>query len=328
MSKILLIVSVFFFGCTQAREDLVVMSYNVENFFDAVDNPETDDETYLPLKHPQKKKCKAIKSKYYKKVCQKLDWTPKKIELKVSQHLKVLEAFPHQLDLLALIEVESKEVVELFKEKLPLKGMVMTDGSDRRGINVALLFNESRFSLKNTKQIVAPFKTRNILKVQLEDKKNKKPISVYINHWPSQRSPTSKRLQVANLLMESLKKEKSDVIVLGDFNTLDKEFPSPFSPLRSILVDASSDYSGPGSYFYKRTMSWNMLDRIFYSSGLVLKSFGVFAPSFSIGVTEYTRKGPFKGSRIVGLPKGYDHHKKKKPGYSDHFPVYGIFSGK
>lgn len=321
-----LIFSFLFLISSVKAKDLVVMSYNVENFFDSEDNPQTNDETYLPLKHAGKKKCRSLKSAYYKKVCQGLDWTEKKVSLKLSQHLKVLNGFPHQIDVLALIEVESPKVVDEFVKGLKLKGQVMSTGSDKRGINVALLFNKERFTKKSSTEIKPPFSTRNILEVTLLDKLTKKEISFFVNHWPSQRSPTAKRTEVAKLLEKHLDSLKNSVIALGDFNTLDKEFPSPFAPLRKTLNDASADHRGPGSYFYKRTMSWNMLDRIFYSKKLELKKFDVYNPEFTRGVTEYTRKGPFKGSRIVGLPKGYDHMKKKKPGYSDHFPIYAIFN--
>jgi endonuclease/exonuclease/phosphatase family metal-dependent hydrolase len=310
---------------------LGVMSYNVENFFDASKSEKTDDSTYLPLKSPYKKECKKIRKSYYRKYCEKLDWTQEKVDLKLKQHLKVLSSFPKKIHLLSLVEIENENLVKAFAKNLPLKGYVITTGSDRRGINTALLFDKEVFKFVDHKEWSLSFKTRNLLEVHLETK-DKKPFVVFVNHWPSQRSKTPKRLEAANLLKKRMKeilkeKPKTMIVALGDFNTLDNEYPHPFDGIKEDLKDSSVGSKEGGSYFYKPAMSWNLLDRIFYSSNLTLKKFEVYRPEFTQTVTEYTKKGPFWGSRITGIPKGFDHKKKNKPGYSDHFPVYADFSG-
>lgn len=311
---------------------LVVMSYNIENFFDAEDDPKVADEAYLPTKHPGKQKCKEVKNPYYRKSCFNTNWTEEKIKRKIQQHMKVIEAFPENIDLLGLIEIENEKIGNLFKNKGKLKGLVMSSGNDRRGINVALLYNDQRFKLVAKREHPLSFKTRNILEVELMDKISKKTIFAFVNHWPSQRSKTPKRLEAANVLEKRLeelaKKNPKDIIlVMGDFNTLDKERPHPFDPVLKHLKDSADSSSGVASYFYKRTMSWNLLDRIFHSKNLKTEKFDSFKPEFSKEVVEYTRKkSPYWGSRIVGAPKGYDHNKVKKPGYSDHFPVWAKFS--
>lgn len=311
---------------------LVVMSYNLENFFDAEDDPNVADETYLPKKHQGKQKCKEVKNPYYRKSCFNTNWTEEKIKRKIQQHMKVLEAFPQKIDLLGLIEIENERIGNLFKAKGKLKGLVMSTGNDRRGINVALLYDTERFKLIGKREHPLSFKTRNILEVELIEKKSKKTIYAFINHWPSQRSKTPKRLEAATVLEKRLselekKNDKGLILVMGDFNTLDKERPHPFDPVLKHLKDSADSSSGVASYFYKRTMSWNLLDRIFYSKNLKIEKFDSFKPDFTQRVVEYTKKkSPYWGSRIVGAPKGYDHNKVKKPGYSDHFPVWAKFS--
>lgn len=311
---------------------IVVMSYNVENFFDAEDDPKVADEAYLPTKHPGKKKCQEVKNPYYRKSCFNTNWTEEKVERKIQQHMKVLEAFPEKLDFLGLIEIENEKIGKLFQSRGSLKGLVMSTGNDHRGINVALLYNDQRFRLVAKREHPLSFKTRNILEVELQEKKGNKVFHVFVNHWPSQRSKTPKRLEAASVLekrLNELKKNgpKAAILVMGDFNTLEKERPHPFDPVLKTLKDSADSSSGVASYFYKRTMSWNLLDRIFYSANLKIEKFDSFKPSFSQEVVEYTKKkSPFWGSRIVGAPKGYDHNKVKKPGYSDHFPVWAKLS--
>ncbi len=328
LKKVILIFAISFISTFSWSKPLMVMSYNVENFFDAEDDLKTDDEAYLPIKHPGKKKCEKVRNPYYKKSCFRTDWTEEKIKAKIGQHTKVLKAFPEKIDLLGLIEIENEKIGKLFRDNIDLKGLVMSTGKDKRGINVALLFDDKRFQLMGKSEYSLPFATRNILEVELMDRTLKRKVFVYVNHWPSQRSKTPKRQEAAQLLakrLEDLKKNrpKDLIIVMGDFNTLEKERPHPFGPILKVLKDAAENSSGEASYFYKRTMSWNLLDRIFHSANLRVEKFASFRPDFTQGVVEYTKKkSPYWGSRIVGAPKGYDHNKVKKPGYSDHYPVW------
>ncbi|MCF8060121.1 MAG: hypothetical protein K9K67_12550 [Bacteriovoracaceae bacterium] len=331
MRKLLLIICLVIAPATWG---LGVVSYNVENFFDANKSKTADDSTYLPIKSPHKKECKKIKKNYYRKYCETLNWTQEKVDLKLKQHLKVLSSIPYKIDLLGLIEIENQELVQLFATQLKLFGSVTTTGSDKRGINTALIYDKNIFKLIDKKEWPLTFKTRNLLEVHLEAK-DKSIIVVFVNHWPSQRSKTPKRLAAAALLNERIaavlkERPKASILALGDFNTLDNEYPHPFNEMKKILSDSSREFRGGGTYFYKPTMSWNLLDRIFYSSRLSLKKFDIHRPEFSQTVTEYTKKGQFWGSRVTGIPKGFDHKKTKNPGYSDHFPVFAEFeiSGK
>jgi hypothetical protein len=66
---------------TQAAE-VSIVSYNVENLFDSLHDEGHEDFTYLPKKSKLKKECKTIENSYYRKYCQKLNWTPEKVEKK------------------------------------------------------------------------------------------------------------------------------------------------------------------------------------------------------------------------------------------------------
>lgn len=327
-----LILLLFFQPLIHASE-VSIVSYNVENLFDSLHDEGHEDFTYLPKKNELKKKCKDIKNSYYRKYCKKLNWTSKKVEKKINQHRKVLKALPLVPDFLALVEIENIKLVKKFEDLVKDGKSLITKGDDERGIHCALIYNSKDYKLLSKKEHKTLSGSRNVLEVLL--KGGKGVVAVFVTHWPSQRSPTERRLLAARVVadrVKELKKKnpKMGILVVGDFNTLEIEQPHPFyNGLldNTGLVDSADKKSG-GSYFYKPSMSWNLLDRVFYSSdSLTLKEFKVFRPEFATTVTEYRKKGKsFWGSRVVGVPKDANHHSLKNIGYSDHFPVYGIFT--
>ncbi len=326
---------------------LTFMSYNVENLFDTEDDVGKNDEAYLPLKHKSKSACKKIKNSYYRGQCEKTDWIPKKLEQKLSNIKEVVDSYPKKLDLLSVIEVENDNVLKALGEKLGMEKFISTHSPDERGVDVALFYRENK-DLKFNKSEELELKeglnkpTRNILIGYFKYKK--RDLIILVNHWPSQGAPTKVRVAVAKEVREKLLKLKKKfpkawVVATGDFNTLDREYPAPFDELRrdNLLVDTRQyleSKSIQGSYFYVKHMSWNLLDRFFISENLNSSKakieFKIWNPDFTTGVFEYTYKdSAFFGSRVVGLPKRFEHSAKnlKKMGYSDHFPVVLVING-
>ncbi len=320
---------------------LTFMSYNVENLFDVKDDKGKNDEAYLPLKHPAKSACKKVQNKYYRGQCEKTDWTQGKLDQKLTNIKQVVESYPHKLDLLSVIEVENDKVLAALGKTLGMEKFISTHSPDERGVDVALFYrpsNELKWIKTEELELKEGLKkpTRNILIGYF--KYQKRDLIVLVNHWPSQGAPTKVRVAVAKEVREkllALKKSfpKAWVIATGDFNTLDKEYPAPFDELQrdQLLIDTRQyleSKSIQGSYFYVKHMSWNLLDRFFISENLNSSKkkieFKIWNPNFATGVFEYTYKdSAFFGSRIVGLPKRFDHQAKnlKRMGYSDHFPV-------
>ncbi len=315
------------------------MSYNVENLFDNQHDEGKKDEAYLPLKHKAKKACSAIADKYYRDECEKTDWTQEKINQKLENIKEVVSAASSKPELLAVIEIENDNILKALGEKLGYKDFISTHSPDERGVDVALFYTTSKdLKFKGVEEVELKEgmkkPTRNLLIGHFEYKG--KDLFISVNHWPSQGAPTEVRVSVAKKLREKLeeikkKYPKASFIATGDFNTLDSEYPRPFDELqRENLLTDTRKYldrnSVQGSYFYPRQMTWNLLDRFFISEDLDKKkvSFKILTPNFATGLYEYTYKdSPFFGSRVVGIPKRFDHKKKnlKKLGYSDHFPV-------
>ena len=334
------------------------MTYNMENLFDAQHDEGKNDWSYLPKKTKGKKeKCEKLKYDRYRRECLRNDWNQKRLILKLRQVKWALDINRETLpEFLAIQEVENPKVASLLAERLGYKSYKMTNSPDKRGIDVALLYSENKdikfVAMKEHEITGKHFEkkpTRNILEVEF--KINKKPVTIFVNHWPSLGNPTVARIAAAKVLKARIDRilsnnGKHSIVALGDFNTIDENHPHPF---RSVLtedghmkdmlkvymssksIDRKKKKAFPlGTYFYPPKMQWNMLDRIFVSKNLVdgknseieLDSFHIHNPRILTSVYEYT-DGPYKGSRVVGVPKDYDHTatKKNKAGFSDHFAV-------
>ncbi len=339
---------------------LQVMSYNVENLFDAkhdvVNGKEKKDWTFLPKDAPGKKEaCRAEKNRHHKKECFDSDWTDAKLEMKLSNIVDVVSRDRALPDFLALIEVENAEVVGRLAKKLGYDNFEITEGPDERGIDVALLYKTSK-DLKKISRIehLVPvdYPTRNILEVEflIDDKY---PLTVFVNHWPSLANPDSWRGKAAEILAnrtkELLKKNpKMSVIAMGDFNTIDDNDPHPFKTILykdNLFADIEQSFVSSkkvdeklkkekqlGTYYFAPKDQWNSLDHFFVNSELMdgkemdvdLASFQIYAPKF---MTHELKKkfydGEVKNMKIVIAPKRFEIEAttKEAMGFSDHFPI-------
>ena len=245
-------------------DELFVMFYNLENLFDTIDSPTTNDSEFLPS---SEKKWNTYR----------YDYKLKQIE-KVFSSISKEENNNKMPDVIGLCEVENRLVIKDLL-KTPVFNnkdykIVHQDSPDNRGIDCALLFN-NKFKLleKEFIKVENPTEkrpTRDIVyvKLQLQDK----VINIFVNHWPSrwggQEKSNHKRVFVAEVLKDFISLNTSEdeyTIIMGDFN----DYPSNES-LSKILVNdnfvnlMSTDLVfGKGSYNYKG--NWNWLDQIIIS---------------------------------------------------------------
>ncbi|MEM7186405.1 MAG: endonuclease/exonuclease/phosphatase family protein [Bacteroidota bacterium] len=301
--------------------------YNVENLFDTEDDPDTLDDDFTV--HSEK------------------NWTEKRFRKKIRKLGKVIskigyEKIDHPPVLLGLAEVENSEVLDALLDTkfLREKGYdyVHFDSPDERGIDTALLFRKKYFSVKNTEThtvyLVGEYGerdyTRDVLYVhgELEGQ----PVHVLVNHWPSRRKGTRetahKRITASEKNLEIMNTIYSEdpnarIVVMGDFNddpTSDsvKRLSSAqmYNPMELLLTHAKGtlNYQDQWHLFDQIIISHNFLRG--YDNSFRFEEANIFDPEF---VKEY--KGKYKGHPFrtyVG--------KKHLGGYSDHFPVYAIFS--
>ncbi|MEE2743629.1 MAG: hypothetical protein VYD54_06940 [Bdellovibrionota bacterium] len=348
-SPFFLIIFCFLFNACQGHplKEVEVMAYNVENLFDVNHDENKNDWEYLPKNFSGKiENCKKIRSRRYRKKCLKSDWTSERLNLKFSQIKRVVSSKETKKpEILALVEIENEEVVELLAKELGYTDWFTSESPDRRGVDLAILYNES-YSLKKLRSLehtlVGPYfkkrPTRNILEGQfLINGKHK--LTVFVNHWPSQGNPTEARIVAAKklkkLIEERLENNKEEgILAVGDFNILPHENPHP---INNVLLKVKGLYdvhklfmddpSIPGkekskvplgTYFYPPKKSWNRFDRIFANDflvkskdgpGLKLKStaYKIYNPSFI--TTTYHYKKNRRNSlplKIKGIPYRYN----------------------
>lgn len=349
-----------FFSISSYAKSLEIMSYNVENLFDAkpdtVDGKAKEDFAYLPKDHPNKiLGCKNV-AKFRKRECYETNWTEEKIEWKLDNIKTAVESEKNNKpDFLGLIEVENKEVVERLAKKLGYSQVEITESPDDRGIDVALIFNETESIKKvsrNEYVIEVDRPTRNILEVEfLID--GKFPLTIFVNHWPSLSNPDSWRVKAAEKLVNRIKEIQAknsamSFVAIGDFNTIPENNPHPFTTVlqkdgfmidghenmvKSAKVSSDDLAKMPkGSYFYAKAKQWNMLDRIFYSQNLIDgKDLELVPESFRIHMPKAVLrewaigKGDDPNTFVpFFVPKSFKHEKDSKDemGFSDHLPIY------
>ncbi|WP_370090521.1 endonuclease/exonuclease/phosphatase family protein [Ekhidna sp.] len=293
--------------------------YNVENLFDTTDDPEINDEEYLPDGSKQ--------------------WDQERYQDKLSQLSKVLSTMARGADIIGLSEIENRGVIEDLVATPQLRGhqyeIVHKNSPDRRGIDVGLIYKKNRFEVLNSTWLTYPeegYFTRDILLctgIYFGD-----TITLAVNHWPSRRSGPEKRNQAGALLRQAVdsiltENPKAKIILMGDFND-DPRNASIKKELRAsdrlkkmedgdlFNTSAETFKQGFGSLSYRG--AWNMFDQIIISQGLIEDSGITYKPeTFSVFGPDWMRQ---KSGQYAGSPWRSFSYDKYIGGYSDHFPVY------
>ena len=332
---ICLLIAVISFAQKQQYKSAIVAFYNLENFYDTVDNPNVNDEDFLP------NGAKNYNSKIY--------WT--KVE-----HLATVisqigtDVNPDGIAMIGVAEIENDTVLnDLIHHPLLINrnyGIVHYDSKDIRGVDVALLYNPKYFRVLNSKKLFvhlseglkSSFFTRDVLWVK--GILNGDTIHVFVNHWPSrvggeQRSAPARAIaaQVDKGFIDSLERQQpnSKIIVMGDLND------DPISPSVTKVLGAKSNIADvkPGGLYnpwvdlYKKGIgtlayndAWGLFDQILMSYSWLDKN----QPGYFF-YQQYIFNKEFMVENI-GKYKGYPMRtwdgNTYRGGYSDHFPTYII----
>lgn len=306
------------------RKEYTVVSYNVENLFDTVDDPKIPDEEFLPGGEK--------------------DWNNDRYQKKLEDITRVLtEINTKELpEIIGLVEVENQKVLDDLINTGKLKGqygIVHEESPDYRGIDVALIYRKDAFTelVHEVLSVVFPddpdFKTRDILHVT--GNVRNKMVHVFVNHWPSRiggdEKTEPKRVLAASVLKTKIDQilasdPKARIIVMGDMNdepankslleTLGAGSPDSGKELVNLMTP--DDAQNLGTYFYSG--SWNMLDNLLVSKAMMHGS----------GIKIENNKGNiFWNEWMIFTNKNGDKTpnrtyvgKKYVAGVSDHFPVY------
>ena len=266
---------------------LTLMTFNVENLFDAVDDPGKADETYLPLAAKQNAShaalCEPLENDYWREQCLYWDWSEAVVEKKLTAVAGAILAAGNGRgpDLVILQEVENIRILERLRndfladaEYLPA---VLVEGTDRRGIDVAFL---SRLPLVGKPKLhKIPFEgfsrseiddTRGILEAtfRLPDGALMTGFAV---HFPAPFHPYAMREQAyefLNLLKDDLPDDRL-VFAAGDFNTtsaevLQQSMLERYVRGRWVVAHEQGCKGCRGTQYYSPADSWSFLDMILW----------------------------------------------------------------
>jgi len=312
-----------------------VAFYNVENLFDTENDPLTRDDDRTPDG--------------------KDHWTEEVYASKVKNMAKVISEIgagvaQNSPALIGICEVENRKTVEDLANDPQLLdknyGIAHFDSPDRRGIDVALMYQKDLFKPTNISK-------HELLIYDNEDRDKRiytrdqllvsglldgDKIHVIVNHWPSRSGGEArsrqKRIAAAQLNKKIIDSLQSDdpyakIITMGDLND------DPTSPsVKKILKTKNDkkkvkalDLYNPMEPMFKEGIGtlawrdgWNLFDQIIITKPLLDKDYSSY---------RYYKAGIYNENYLVnprGRYKGYPYRSfgngSFTGGYSDHFPVY------
>jgi hypothetical protein len=305
---------------------LRMMFYNVENMFDILDDPLTEDDEFLPdgLRRWNGSRYNKKSNSVYKTIIAAGEWSPPAI--------------------VGFSEIENRKVLEDLVYGTGLSnfnyGIIHGESPDPRGIDVCMIFRKDIVRVIEYK-LWTPhsvdkndFHSRNVLYVKCAIMLD--TIHFMINHWPSKRGgvlpgePVRKAIamMVSNAAdsISNLIPGKSKIIVMGDFNSDPDD-----SAIQTLvnqseyggahLINMAKGYKSNASGTYRYMGAWEMLDQIFISEGLLDCITGIYADpaGFRIFKPDFLlKKDPkYPGLTTFSTYRGYRY----QGGFSDHLPV-------
>ena len=325
----------FLLGQTSRYQIHTIAFYNLENLFDTINNPNTNDEASPMFE------IKNNKSKVY---TQKLE-NMAKVIAEIGA-----EKTNDSPSILGVSEIENRQVLEDLLQTKTLRtkkyGIIHYEAPDLRGIDVALLYDKKKFvpishksyELKMWSEKGYRLYTRDQLLVSgyLENEL----LHILVNHWPSRRGGEKKsrpnREKAAFLnkkICDSIFKTdpNSKIILMGDLN----DNPTN-SSLKNILQTEKefekirdTTFFNPYEILFDQGYSTlgfrdniHLFDQIIVSGSLVSKDkkfkdfrfykAHIFNPSYLTVQTGRYKGYPFRSFGYEGFTNGY----------SDHYPVY------
>ena len=316
------------------KKNFKVMCYNVENYFDIVDDSLSNDKEFLP---------NGMRG-----------WTYAKYQQKQANISKVITAIGgwEAPALVGLCEVESRKGLVDLSRYSGLKNLkykfIHHDSPDARGVDVALLYQPNEFKPLHDEVIGIHFpgspnsKTRDILFVSGIVPSND-TLHLFVCHFPSRLGGAleseNKRVYVATVLrakVDSIFKTSPapKILIMGDFN----DYPTNKSILDVLSAQAVPNAPSPqklynlmyqlhrnGKGTNKHNGEWGALDQMIVSGSLLetKKSFYTEEKDCHIFDAAFLLEDDpvYLGKQTFRTYIGMKYHN----GFSDHLPIYTDF---
>ena len=358
MKKILLILAALAlfssaaFAQKPGTQNHVIGFYNLENLFDVYNDPVKNDEEFLP----------EGKNK----------WTEAKYQVKLKNMAKVIRAMKEENGvwhaLLGVSEIENRLVLEdlVWEEQIREANyqIIHYDGPDRRGVDVALLYDPKVFTFIEsesipftfegssidfvmTKEQQDYFKTRDILMVH--GTIDGEHFAVYVAHLPSraggkkggnQLRDRGGEIMYNHAMQMQAKYPGIKIICMGDMNDNPtdpsmaeylhgKEFTEEVTDTEFFSPFTSMLKAGFGSLAYQGV--WSIYDLLLVNNALVHPQEGTFA------LRQLHKKGYYgrifnakfltnQSGQYKGTPFRTFSNGAFIGGYSDHYPTYIVIT--
>jgi len=335
-SLLFLLLSLFTLAAVFSQEKkeyeiVCVAFYNVENLFDTIDQPDVQDEEYIPTSAYQ-----WNSERYFRKI-ERISSTLVKIGAEKTGDAPAV---------IGLCEIENRIVLNDLVNSEAMKPynyqIIHFDSWYLRGMDVALLYRPDYFTPENT--VTHRIYFRNGVTFQSRDhllvsgKLLGESVHFVVMHWPSRRGGEKRsrqlRIEAAELALhitDSIRQtdENAQIILFGDFN----DDPFNYSITKTLKVSNQRDVQsetklynpmfelykkGVGSLAYRD--SWNLFDQFIISSSLLNND----SKSW-IFYSAHIFNKPFlmqQDGRFKGYPWRTYVGNTYMDGYSDHFPTF------
>jgi hypothetical protein len=318
---------------SQNENTIAVGFYNLENFYDTINDPIVNDDEFTP------DGANAYSGAVFIKKVENLATV-------ISQ--MGMDKTVNGLSILGVAEIENADVLKVLCNHPKLKArnwkVVHFQGPDERGVDCGLLYNPALFKVIAATSLTVPVDsgdrpTRDVLYVV--GNLSGDTVHVFVNHWPSRRGGESatreKRKTAARVsknVIDSLMKINpyTKVIDMGDLNDdpINASLTEVLATNWKIDEVKKGGLYNPWTSFYKKgigTMAyqdtWGLFDQIILSYGF-LKKIG--------GGLQYKEAEIFNRNFMVekfGQYKGYPKRSYSNAvwndGYSDHYPTILYF---
>jgi Endonuclease/Exonuclease/phosphatase family len=310
---------------------MAITFYNMENFYDTIDDPTINDEDFLPTG------AYNYTGEVYRQKLKNLEEVVSKLGT---------ERNPEGFAILGTAEIENESVLKDLCKMPKLKNrnlkVIEFPSPDARGIDVAMLYNPKMFKLLGAEALYVDIpndegsgkaRTRDVLMVC--GKLNGEKVYVFVNHWPSRRggeAASAPRRKIAagvsRKAMDSILavEPEAKCVVMGDLN----DDPINESMTKVLRCKAKpgdvgvTEMYNPWVDFYKKGLgtmayndAWSLFDQIVLSHNFVgKKTTGLHFVAAEVFNKPWLIE---KFGQYKGYPKRSFSGSVWNNGYSDHF---------
>ncbi len=333
MFLIYCLVFIFHYTSPIKKQKIVVAFYNLENFYDTIDNPMVLDDEFTPAGD------KRYNSDIYRDKIFKLASVLSAIGTNYSAQGPAI---------IGVAEIENDTVLYDLTRHFLLSNrklkFIHFDSRDARGVDVALFYQptlflpQTAFPIKVTLpgKSKAASTTRDILYVK--GFLGGEQVHVFVNHWPSRRGGEERSepareaaAAVCKKMVDSIRLQLPDakLIVMGDLNDnpTDKSIRKTLNAIGTYPPISKDQFYNPWVNHYNKGMGtlankdvWGLFDQILVSA--------TFTDSLMEGwhyYQSYIFSLPFMketSGRFKGYPMRTWEGNNYRGGFSDHFPTY------